>query len=86
LPFKIKNKIKELMKESEKVTTSNKNGIIKLWRATDFECPECGDMAEVETSAPKDFFFDGDALRCVECEAKGQIMVDEGHAWDSWDW
>jgi predicted RNA-binding Zn-ribbon protein involved in translation (DUF1610 family) len=58
---------------------------MKLWRDTDFECPNCGNLAEVETSAPEDYFYDGDMLRCSECNTIGQIMIEEGDAWDWWD-
>jgi transcription elongation factor Elf1 len=59
---------------------------IKFWKSTDFQCPECGSSAEVNTSAVADFYYDGDELKCTECDATGQISVDEGYGTDIWDW
>jgi predicted RNA-binding Zn-ribbon protein involved in translation (DUF1610 family) len=57
-----------------------------MWRDTDFECPECGSIAQVRTSAPEDYFYDGDELKCTECDIAGQIIVDDGNARDYWDY
>jgi transcription elongation factor Elf1 len=56
----------------------------KQWRETEFSCPECGNLADVYTNAPDEYFYDGDELKCTECDLTGQITVDEGNAWDMW--
>lgn len=56
------------------------------WRDTEFECPECGNLALVNTRAPEGYYYDGDDLYCPVCHCEGQIMCDEGDAWDQWDW
>lgn len=61
----------------------------KTWRISDFECTDCGDLAEVETAAKDNFYYDGDLLRCPSCGKEGQVIIDDededgGIAWDLW--
>jgi len=74
------------MSELEKDPTSNPYGTIKIWRSSDFDCPECGGSAKVLTSAKEPFYWDGDHLECVDCGLKGGVQADEGGAFDMWDW
>lgn len=54
------------------------------WRPWDDECPECGDDAEVRTTAP-DGAYDGDAVRCVACKHPGHVVVEESDCWTHWE-
>lgn len=58
----------------------------KEWRDSCFECPECGNTAQVLTSAEKPYYWDGDELECKECGLKGGVQCDEDGATDLWDW
>ena len=59
-----------------------------IWIAIDDEsCPTCGDSIEVNTALATGGFFDGDACRCMSCDFKSVMSVDEdGSSWiqDSW--
>ena len=50
-----------------------------------FECPECGNNVEVCTEWQTDNndakFWEGDQVRCVECDFKSVINVDEEYAY-----
>jgi len=46
----------------------------KRWVTTNEECNICGDDLEVFTNA-SDFCYDGDAIRCPECGAKGAACL-----------
>jgi hypothetical protein len=64
----------------------NKKGkVVRMekWQIIDFEsCPECGSDIEVMTIADEGFCYDGDSCRCVECDFKSGMSVDEdGSAW-----
>jgi transcription elongation factor Elf1 len=56
----------------------------KKWKESDFECPDCGNTAMVHTAA-EEGYYDGDDLYCPVCHCEGQVMADEGEAWDHWD-
>ena len=58
----------------------------KEWRDSCFECPECGNTAQVLTSAEEPYYWDGDELECKECGLKGGVQCDEDGATDLWDW
>lgn len=45
-----------------------------------FECPECRGELEGFTEAEDDFFYDGDIIKCTNCEWVGEIIVN-GKAW-----
>ena len=45
-----------------------------------FECPECRGELEGLTEAEEDYFYNGDIVRCTNCEWAGEIIVD-GEAW-----
>ncbi len=67
-------------------TPSSQGGVIKTWRDSDFECPECGNTGQVYTSAVAPYYWDGDELECKECGLKGGVQCDEDGATDIWDW
>lgn len=53
----------------------------KRWQELSAEsCPECGDYLEVLTSAPENYMYDGDLVRCDECQITGWISADEDEA------
>ena len=53
----------------------------KKWKPIEwFECPECRGELEAFTEAEDDLFFDGDPVRCTNCEWVGEIVVDN-EAW-----
>lgn len=60
--------------------------------ADEFECGECGASAEVLTSSKKEgYYFDGDNVRCTECDLKGGIDIHEdedgnAYAFLQWDY
>ena len=57
---------------------------MKEWKLINFdECRECGDSLEGFTDNDKEgWFYDGDDVRCVECDFKSCISVDEeGYAY-----
>lgn len=56
------------------------------WRDTEFYCPECGNQALTNSKAEDGFFYDGDQLYCPVCHTEGQVICDEGEAWDLWNW
>jgi predicted RNA-binding Zn-ribbon protein involved in translation (DUF1610 family) len=78
--------MKEIMSEKENEPTSNQDGLIKIWRYSDFDCPECGGAAKVLSSAKEPYYWDGDDLECEDCGLKGGVQCDEDGAFDSWDW
>lgn len=48
------------------------------WKHTDIDqCHNCGDDAEVCTTAKDGCAHDGDSVRCVACGMKGTVTVDE---------
>lgn len=58
-----------------------------VWRDSEFECPECGYTALVNTKAEEGYYYDGDELYCASCHADGQVIIDcDGDAWDLWNW
>jgi predicted RNA-binding Zn-ribbon protein involved in translation (DUF1610 family) len=67
-------------------TQSSKGDVVKSWRDSDFECPECGENAKVCTDAVAPYYWDGDKLQCPECGLKGGVQCDEDGATDIWDW
>ena len=53
----------------------------KKWKSIYwFECPECRGELEGFTEAEDDFFYDGDIIKCTNCEWVGEIIVN-GEAW-----
>ena len=58
----------------------------KGWRFWEWEsCPYCGNCAEVYTDAGPGKAYDGDEVRCCECDLPGWMSVDEdGEATVSW--
>lgn len=51
---------------------------MKKWKHLEFECcPECGSDLEVLSSDPDDTFYDGDEVRCNECDFRSAVSVDE---------
>lgn len=50
----------------------------------DTDCPECGDCAEILTDRADGLFTDGNRARCVGCDRRGQIRVDDDGAWVDW--
>jgi uncharacterized Zn finger protein len=50
---------------------------MKNWKPFNDECPRCGNMAEVFTSAKDEYVYDGDNVECFECGLLGGIIVDE---------
>jgi predicted RNA-binding Zn-ribbon protein involved in translation (DUF1610 family) len=65
---------------------SSQGGVVKSWRDSDFECPECGGEAKVLTNAVAPYYWDGDELECAECGLKGGVQCDEDGATETWDW
>ena len=58
------------------------------WVSVDFdECINCGNNAQIQTdSEDPNYFFDGDSVRCVECNMTGTFSCDtESEGWISWD-
>ena len=55
----------------------------KEWQLMKFDdCPHCGDSLEVLTDNDKpDWYYDGDDVRCTNCDFKSCISVDEDHAY-----
>ena len=53
------------------------------WKLLDFgECPECGSSLECCTEGTGSWVYDGDSIRCTECQFTSGISVDEeGVAW-----
>lgn len=47
-----------------------------MWRDFEEECPECGDLAEVDTDEPIGYVLDGDPVRCPGCGLTGAISCD----------
>jgi len=60
----------------------------KIWRYFPDQCPNCGNDAEVYTDENSDegWVFDSDPVKCVECCAKGSMVVydveEVGIDWD----
>lgn len=50
---------------------------MKKWKQYNDECPKCGNMPEVLTSASGEYVYDGDNVECFECGLLGCINVDE---------
>jgi predicted RNA-binding Zn-ribbon protein involved in translation (DUF1610 family) len=74
------------MSTKKKNPTSLQDGVGKSWRDSDFECPECGNIGQVYTSAVAPYYWDGDELECKECGLQGGVQCDEDGATESWDW
>jgi len=58
----------------------------KKWKTlygVDAECPGCGSSLEVLTAAKGiGLCYDGDRVRCVECDFQSGVTVDEnGETW-----
>lgn len=48
------------------------------WTETTIPCDYCGGKLEVLTQSKKpDFFYDGDDVRCLDCDYKYQISIHE---------
>lgn len=47
-----------------------------MWRELQAECPDCGDLAEVDTNQPEGYLLDGDPVRCQGCGHTGIISCD----------
>lgn len=56
---------------------------MKEWKDCDMDdCPECGGSILVFTAAPDGKCFDGDAVKCMDCEFRSAMNVDEdGRVW-----
>jgi transcription elongation factor Elf1 len=52
---------------------------MKDWKHFEDNCPRCGNEAEIYTSAPDGYAYDGDLAQCVECGLEGGVMVDDGN-------
>lgn len=61
------------------------------WRIEpNFDCPNCGELAEINTTAPNGSVYEDDDLKCSKCKNKGTINVtsddpDEVEAFAVWD-
>jgi len=54
----------------------------KEWKYFEYEqCPECGNDLEVFNNTPDGWITDGDEIRCVECDFKSGVSVDEDEIW-----
>ena len=53
------------------------------WEDIHFDnCPECSNTLQVLNDEESGFYYDGDPVRCVECDFMSGISVDEsGLAW-----
>lgn len=49
----------------------------KIWKYHPAECELCGGDVEIFTdeNEKEGYGYDGDPMRCIECEAKGQWVV-----------
>ncbi len=63
---------------------------MKNWKDFNDECPNCGDIAEVYTSAKGEYVYDGDLAQCKGCGLEGAINVsdedDDGFCGARVDW
>ena len=51
----------------------------QTWKTWPDECKHCGGALEILTTDPRDGWgFDGDALRCAECQCPGYLAVFDG--------
>jgi uncharacterized Zn finger protein len=48
----------------------------KQWQRFGDECPKCGAEAEILTTAPDGYGYDGDLAQCVECGHGGSVSCD----------
>lgn len=58
--------------------------MIEEWRNLEWtDCPECGGDLSVFTSARDGYCFDGDKVRCSDCNLDSCMSVDsdDGTAW-----
>jgi len=61
----------------------------KEWKPINWEhCEDCGDDLKVLTDCLlENHAYDGDLVRCVSCDARGWVSVDEeGSAWVNMDY
>lgn len=59
---------------------------MESWKPIGGDCEHCGCDAEVKTaSTDGDMAYDGDSVRCTECEMPGIFVVEEdGDGWINW--
>lgn len=54
----------------------------KKWKPIGwFECPGCRGELEGFTESEDDLFYDGDPVRCANCEWDGRIIIVDNEAW-----
>lgn len=60
---------------------------MKIWKYYPEECIRCGSNVEVFTfeETEEGFVYDGDPIRCTECEEKGSMTVTDEETYILWN-
>lgn len=67
---------------STALVMSRKEETVKEWKYFEYEqCPRCGDDLEVFNAEPEGIVYDGDEIRCVECDFRSGVSVDDEEIW-----